>query len=929
MRTLLLFAKHIALSEDCFKLYKEHLTAALLCLKPHVNANTSSRTIYEKLCDILLPAPADVLMMADNYRAEISRDTLEQMVSRPVLPFSSQLSAILDTLQPLATSDNWINDTQLFRIPDESASYREQLSRLEQLKQTLLGEVYGQDQAVEYLIDSMVKGVWQPQQNRPQGLFFFAGPPASGKTFLAERFAHHLGDGYHYKYFDMTQYTNANESFGLVGAKKTYDDSAPGELTSFVDKHPKSVLVFDEFEKAHTQVLLSLLRMLSAGELTDEYTQKDVDFRQTIVLFTSNLGSAMYNKPDYLASIENRPEQARAAMITELRSETKIERDRQVKAIPPEMLSRLSQGSIVLFKALGVNELLCVAENQLQKDLQHFTGKSQIGVLPLCTNTIRMLLTTFAPFFDIRDIKANITGKVLDHVTDFIRVNPGAIIKEVRVALADDVLALLNEASCETHIQSLKVRNEAFFADAGCRIDDGTLTVTFSNPESRLLINSDDAGCSGGIVLDMPNTGFDDIAGHDAVKARLKETINILRHGEALVKAGVSAPKGMVLFGPPGTGKTTLARALASEAGMPIATCSGNELLADNFIETLFARVRKYAPCILFIDEIDALPKRGQAGPKADALINRLLTEIDGFTQSRAPVFIVAATNRLDKLDDALLRSGRLDLHVRVPFLDKAARRWFIEKFLRYDGYSGDIDVELIVSLTAGMSGADLEKIHREAVLRALSKGATQISQAMLTEEINILKYGAKRSLDNCEKTLAETAYHEAGHAVISKILMPERVIEQISVVPREQALGMVAYANDQNIDYTKAFWFFRTCVALAGRAAQVAQFGEEGLDTGASSDLKSAMWSAWSAIGKYGMHADSYNMDVTALKDMAGETYFKQHTEKLIKQWIDDATVKTEALVKQHWSKIEAVAQALLDKEVLSEAQFMALLHD
>lgn len=925
MKTLLFFTKFISINEGSDKINREHILSAFQCLMPFSIDNKNE--IYQKLSCMLLPVDTTVELLTNKNRSDLRQGVIKEMKKHPVIPFSSQVSSLLDKIKPIAASDSWIKDIELFSLPDAPSDYRDKLKTLEQLKQTLQAEVYGQEHVIEYLIDSMVKGLWQPQQNRPQGLFFFAGPPACGKTFLAERFAHHLKDDYQYKMFDMTQYTNSNESFGLVGAKKTYDDSAPGDLTAFVKKHPKSVIVFDEFEKAHTQVLLALLRMLSAGFITDEYTQEDIDFRQTIVVFTSNLGSAVYNKQDYLSSIKNNPEQARVAMITQLRSEIKIEQSREIKAIPAELLSRLSQGSIVLFKTLGVAELTQVVEKQLAIDLKHFTEKSQIQFQPVNENTVRVLLTTFAPFFDIRDIKANITGKALDPITDFIRSNPQTDFNQVSIVLDNDIVTLLDSETCEAQIQALKIRHEVLFLASSCHLTDKTLTLTFSKPSRERLLHIEDVGENGGIVLDMPEIRFSDIAGHDTIKARLKETINILRHSEQLNQAGVSPPKGMVLFGPPGTGKTTLVRALASEAGLPMVTCSGNELLSGSFIKPLFQRVRKYAPCILFIDEIDALPKRGDAGPKADALINQLLSEIDGFNQAGAPVFIVAATNRLEKLDDALLRSGRLDLHVHVPFLDKEARRWFINKFLRYEGYDDGINVELIVSLTAGLSGADLEKIHRESVLRALSEGNRKIDQRTLVEEVNILKYGAKRSLDSCEKTLAETAYHEAGHAVISKFLMPERIIEQISVVPREQSLGMVAYSTDQHIDYTKEFWFSRTCVALAGRAAQIKQFGDEGLDTGASSDLKNAMWSAWSAIAKYGMHPDSYNMDVTALQEWGGETYFQAHTEKLIQQWVNDATLKTSQLVEQHWQHIDAVAKALLDKEVLSEIQFMDLL--
>ena len=748
MRTLLLFAKYIALEESQKKIDLDHIAASFLCLKPFANDHTD--LLLGKLQNRFKSVDIGEEFMADRYKNDLSSVLLSYMAEKPVLPFSDQVSSFLQDLRPAASNDDWVSVTEIFVLPEMAVDYRESLKQLEQLKKALCEEVVGQEHAIEDLVDNMSKTVWQPQQNRPQGVFFFAGPPASGKTFLAERFAHHLKDEYQYRVFDMTQYTNANESFGLVGAKKTYDDSAPGELTAFVEKFPKSIIVFDEFEKAHTQVLLSLLRMLSAGFVTDEYTQREIDFRSTIIVFTSNLGGAVYNQPDYLKTIVGQPTQARAAMISHLRNVTKIERSHEVKAIPPELLSRLSQGSIILFRPLGVNELLQLSGKQLTRELSFFTQKSKIEFLPHDDQLTRLLLFTFAPFFDVRDVRANITAKVIDPVTDFIRAYPESDFNQVQITLAADVRDMLANNELSEHFSALKLRGEVLYLEASCRANGQVLTLTYSNPKQDLLLHVEDVEADGGVILDIPDVGFDDIAGHDVVKQRLLETVRILTHRERLEHAGVEPPKGMVLFGPPGTGKTMLARALASEAGLPIATCSGTDLLSDNFIKDLFNRVRKYAPCILFIDEIDALPKRGEAGPNADALMNRLLTEIDGFSKSEGAVFIVAATNRLDKLDGALLRSGRLDLHVHVPFLDKNARRWFIEKFLQCDVYEEAIDLDLIVSLTAGMSGADLEKVHREAVLQALSKNAGKICQSTLVEEINILKYGAKRTLDKC-----------------------------------------------------------------------------------------------------------------------------------------------------------------------------------
>ncbi|MAD75670.1 MAG: hypothetical protein CML20_12935 [Rheinheimera sp.] len=925
MKTLLLFSKHIAMTEHSPEILDTHLHAAYLCLVQF--AVDKELPFFIKLTKIMSSLTADCDALVATYLNNVGHAELKAAEKADIVPFSAKVSAILAELRPFAAPADWINSLVLFQIPAGKSEYRAKLAELEQLKASLLNIVYGQDLAVEHLIDSMATALWHKNKDKPQGVFLFAGPPASGKTFLAEQFAAQLGNAYHYKLFDMTHYTNGNEAFGLVGAKKTYDNAAPGQLTQFVKKHPKAVIVFDEFEKAHSQVLMGLLRLLATGFLADEYTEQEIDFRNTIIIFTSNLGRGVYTKKDYLKTVEPSPDKARAALLAQLHSETKIERDRQVSAIPAELLSRLSQGSILLFKALGLPELMQVANRQLNKDLLTFSQVSQIHVEALPDNLLQLLVVSFAPFFDVRDIKANISAKIIDQITDFIRQYPQAEIAKVSVIYSSALTHFLQHATLDQLFQELQARHETLSFNLSCKQVGSTLQLQLDAPIRDMLLRVEDVEGSGGVVLDIPNITFADIAGHAAIKKRLSETIRVIKNRDWLIGAGIKMPKGMILYGPPGTGKTTLARALACEAELPIISCSGNDLLSDSMMQRIFKRMRKYAPCILFIDEIDALPKRGEAGPMGDALMNRLLTEIDGFCQETEPLFIVAATNHLHKLDAALLRSGRLDLQVEVPFLDKGARLWFIQRFLSNDCYEKNINPELIVSLTAGLSGADLEKIHREAVLRALGENSKKISESALIEEVNILRYGAKRSLNSCEKTLAETAYHEAGHAVISKVLMPEITIEQISVVPRAHTLGMVAYDSEQKIDYTKAYWFSRTCVALAGRAAQVKQFAEDGLDNGASSDLRHAMWSAWMAIAKYGMDPKSYNMDVTALKEWTGDTYFKAHTETLIKSWIDDATIKTDKLISENWCAIERVAQALLEHEVLSEQDFMTLL--
>lgn len=924
---MLIFAKYITVCEKSPVIKKEYFDAAFQCLNKFLNQN--SEPDISELKKIIGNFHLTSYKLAMKYSPDVTQATLAKIANAPTLPFSNELDKLLEQAAQPSNLEDWINNSLFYHVPKNRSIYRKKLADLEQAKEQLLSEVYGQDHVIEELIDCIATSQWRHRRNKPKGIFLFAGPPASGKTYLAECFANNFSGSYAFKKFDMTHYTNSNESFGLVGSKKTYDDSSPGQLTTFVKENPKSVIVFDEFEKAHTQVLLSMLGMLSSGYVQDQFTEDDVDFRETIVIFTSNLGRSVYNKSDYINTLDTNLSKARAVLIEQFRKETKIERDREVKAIPSELLSRLSQGSVLLFKTLGFDELIKVTEQHLTSDLEAFSELSDIKVNLDIRPIAEVLLLSFAPSFDIRDIKENISGKVIDPISDYLRQYSENDIEVVNISLCSELTELLSKSNCQAIFDALKKRNEIFSFQSVCKDQNKTIELQFSKPIREMIIHAEDVEPNGGIVLELPSFKFSDIAGHHTVKQHLNETINVLNNRELLLKSGITPPKGMILYGPPGTGKTTLARALASEAQLPFLSCAGNELLGRTFIEQLFERARKYAPCILFIDELDALPKRGEAGALADALVNRLLVEIDGFNLSEEPIFVIAATNRLDKIDPALLRSGRLDLQVEVPYLDKDARRWFIHRFLKNQCYETNIDAEVIVSLSSGLSGADLEKIHRESVLRSIASGNKTINQAELIEQVNILKYGTKRSQKSCEKALQETAYHEAGHAVLSNLLIPERKIDHISVIPRGDSQGMVAYNSEQNqnIDYTKNYWFSLTCVALAGRSAQVKRFAEEGLDTGASSDLREAMRCAFLATSQYGMHEDSYNINIAALQQWTDQSYFREKAEKLIEDWITKATEKTDLIVATYWETISLVAETLLRKECLSERELIELI--
>lgn len=927
MKTLLLISKFIATKERSEIITLEHFVAASQFIEPM--KNTDSNKKYSKLINAVkkLTVSESEIQLLLKYETEVTEYTLEKTANEEFIDFAKEVGEFLESVTKNGVP--YKEDFLVIRTPPATAklNYHKQIKSIEALKNTLLNEVFGQDQVIEDLTDSLTRSSWDEHSAKPSGIFLFLGPPATGKTFLAETLSHHI-KSYEFKSFDMTQYTNSNEAFGLVGGKKSYDDSTPGQLTQFVKKNPKSIILFDEFEKAHTQVLLSLLQLLSTGFIIDEHTEEKIDFRDTIIIFTSNLGKSLYNNRMYLEQLQKNPNQAKESLLANIATATKIERDRKVKAIPAEFLSRLSQGSVELFRKLNFEHLITIAEQQIQKDISLFSNSSNLKLSIEDRALVYLLTLSFAPTFDIRAIKSHISSLLIDPITDYIRKESKATaLEHVKLKLSNSAKEFIKKTDFLELQKTLSLKHQTVVFKTKITKKSNTLYIIFDDIEITKLSFSKDIGMAGGIVVTLPEITFDQVAGHEFIKQRLKETISILKNKQRLKELDVDAPSGMLLYGPPGTGKTMLAQAFANEANLPFIACSGQDLLSGKFIEDIFQRARDYAPAIIFIDEIDALPMRGSMNAHADALINKLLTEISGFDTDDQEIFVIAATNLKEKLDPALIRSGRIDLHFKVPPLDKAARRWFIEKQLKHDLYSSNIDIEQVILVSAGLNGADLEKVHRESVLRAVRKNLSEIPQALLIEEINILKYGAKRSIESSQLALEETAYHEAAHAVISKTLIPERIIEQISVVAHENSLGMVSFDNEQELDHTKDFLFSMTCVALAGRAAQVKQFGSRGLDTGASSDLRQSMSLAWAATAKYGMEDKCYNMDIASLQEMSKLPLFQTRVESLIEDWIKKATVETNVLVDKHWSKIEAVAREVLEKEILDEKTLYQLM--
>jgi cell division protease FtsH len=913
MRTLFLTAKKFAIDAKASAISLENFKEALSTLEL-IDAG-AKKLVYE------------YLNVKPNLTNKISKESVDAAQKHNVVPFDDEVKKFKEYLEANGFAMSSIVSKIFIEKTNSVKAVKDNVAKLEE---SLKSQVYGQEQAIEAVCDKIVESSYNVATDAPKAIYFFLGPPATGKTMLSKLIVEQL-DGYDaFKIFDMTQYSSSKDGFGLFGLEKGYSDATEGKLTKFVKANPNCVVVFDEIEKTHPDALSNFLTMLSSGKTEDGFTGESVDFTNAIVVFTSNLGSELYNNGDFVQMMKENPLEANSAIMEAIGREERIIDGNPRKALSPELLSRLSQGQIVLFNKLPFNALLNIAKTKVLEVQANFESMYGIDIeYDAFDGVIALLLLSFAPQIDVRKLKSRLPLTIFDLITDYIRANDSLISRvdfkiDERSAelLSSEVLDLESEAQIK-FLRNIFRKNETFIYKLSTNFDSGVLTFTFSDVTRKKLSRSVDFSGEEGLVFTVPTIGFEDVAGHSLAKKRLGEVINILKDPKKLDKFKVGAPKGMLLYGVPGTGKTMLAKAFANEADLPFIQTTGTEILNIELMKKIFKKAREYAPAIVFIDEIDAIGARD--GSRYDVIINQFLTELNGFSDSADEmVFVIAATNLKLKIDPAILRSGRIDLHVEIDSLDREAREFFIDKILKKPT-SGEFDKEKILTYSAGMTGADLEKVARESALFVFRNSLETITQEILIEQINTVKYGSRITHKSIEKLMKSTAIHEAGHAVISRILMPEVKIEQITVAPRNDALGFVSYDQDADLsNLTRQDIKRKLCVAFAGREAQLKEYGEDGFDSGASSDLNMATKYAHYAIATLGMGESTGYINVSNFKE---GSLFEKEIESELKAWLDEARLKTKKLVQERWDKISGLAKLLQEKEIVNEAELLTLM--
>ena len=440
---------------------------------------------------------------------------------------------------------------------------------------------------------------------------------------------------------------------------------------------------------------------------------------------------------------------------------------------------------------------------------------------------------------------------------------------------------------------------------------------------------------------------FSDVAGEDEAKENLAEIVDYLHNPKKYTDVGASMPKGVLLVGPPGTGKTMLAKAVAGEAGVPFFSMSGSEFvemfvgMGASKVRDLFKQAKEKAPCIVFIDEIDAIGQKRNAGSgmggndEREQTLNQLLTEMDGF-ESNNGVIILAATNRPESLDPALTRPGRFDRRVPVELPDLAGREAILKVHARKIKTDGDVDFHTIARMAAGTSGAELANIINEAALRAVRAGRTVVTEADLEESIEVVIAGYQKKnaiLSDQEKRVV--AYHEIGHALVAALQTSSAPVQKITIIPRTSgALGytMQVETADKNL-LTKEELENKIATLTGGRAAEEVVFGQ--ITTGASNDIEQATKLARAMITRYGMN-DEFDMvafETVNNQYLGGDTSLacsaetQQAIDRKVVALVKAQHAKARQLLEEHRAALDRLAQYLYEKETITGEEFMQLL--
>lgn len=871
-----------------------------------------------------------------------------------------------------------------------------------------------------------------------RSLFTFLGPSGVGKTHLAHVYAQALNyysSGYRLFVYNMENYSDERAAGGLIGSGAQYTDASAGVLTYDVTLSPRSVLLFDEIEKAHPTVIQTLLTLIDTGRLMDATTLLNVDFSQCVVIFTSNLGHEIFEKAESLGDLD----------VLQVLREAKL-RNSNSTALSPEFVNRLGAGAAVRFLPLSTCNLLEIAGSQIQRldrdddglldyelapdlagillfgqlpqpsvrglkaqqvellaeakqllfadptanQLLDDIKKLRLEVDPLCYATEGMagsllmigdfsrlnidIFTSFASYAQLHlpllspsqkpVLPAKLAGIFVSAhqwdqntvetqirlIRSFFKQEPLILFSNTQVhgkiseSLWHQQIQYIREFELKSLHMMLAVhwrlgisarKQQGFsYRLKFKQYEEGRITFLVTEPQFKTQISVERAeqGVTG-LMKERPDLRLDQVIGLQRAKKQLSRVLQWLKQPDILASQHIAFPSGMLLAGPPGTGKTLLAKAVAGECELPFVSLSVGDLISGvrngtaEKIDRAFKQAADIAPCIMFIDEIDTIASARKVGEISENnAVNVLLTHLDGIQKRAEPVFVLAATNFPQALDPALLRAGRLDEVIYCDLPDKAARKDFFSKLsTKYCIALPESEIVNYLEITQGMSGAQIDKIFRDYLYQIAggsqeSKLPAAFDKALFRETIVNIRYGsANPSQSLSEASKVQVAWHEAGHLLMTKLLLPQHAINFATIEPRNQSLGFVSIQRHDALGASTASEIrSHIAVAMAGREAERLLSKNYDVTAGAVSDIEIATRYALNAVCEYGLDAEFGQLSASALTYSSTSAALQQLAEQRIRAWLQEGQSTAAALLSQHHTLLQQIAGVLLEKESL-----------
>lgn len=779
---------------------------------------------------------------------------------------------------------------------------------IKKLESMLKEELFDQNLAVESLTKTLLESHIL-NNKKLQALFTFIGPANSGKHYLSELLAKLSPDIKQLKTFYMDQYSG---TFGF-GAEQLGVVSFQSDVIEFIQNNPSSVLVFEDIERADLQVQLALYTLFT------DYEKNELDLSNVIVIVTTTCLSSLLQRKDVKKILQNDPLQAHTFLMEKLSSEQIVVGDSKESAFDRKLLSLLAEHATITFNKLSIDALIKIGARALHQMSQDFIKESGTTIEYERFDIFVSLLTlSLAPYLNARHIKQKLPKQLFDHIYEVLKQKEN--VTQISFSVSKKAQSFIEKALKDEELLIKKISKQHKRISLEWEIiPDENKTVQCIIKDA--FYSDEELSVTQREALSISEITFKDIAGHNKVKEQLLEIVALLKEPERLKHFDLEVPKGMILYGPVGMGKKLLARAFACESNMPYTVISGSDLFVKKNIQKAYLQAYGAAPAIVILEDIDIQGILN--GMISTMSIEPLVEQLDTLHQSfESPVFTIITISSHANIPVELLQAKRIDIQIEVPKLDIEAREFFIKEALKKP-HDKNIDIDRIVRYISGMGGNELKRIGEEGALFAARKGLTKLTEEILLEQINIIKYGNKlenKQIRDVETSMAKTAYHEAGHAVLSYMLLPKNKIEQVTVAPRSEALGFTSYHSDDYVDsISKDDIFNEICVLLGGRIAKMQKFGEKnGMETGAVNDLEAATMQIFAAITIFGMDEELGYINLSGLTDIYAEPFFKEKIEARIAAWVEKATKKTKEEVVRLWPAIDVVAQTLMKKEVI-----------